>query len=159
MTFSWKLWLTNQDCILEDVSDEEEAPSKSKDKKANGPDSGRAPNLVFKLTSKIQYKTVLKGNFACCVIIFHLHYLIILNFSRYKFQHLFCSTQCCLSEGRKYGWQSWVVKQTEQICSAKGRSIKEWFWASHAAESFWWFSSELTLTFTFFFFLLFLFSK
>jgi dynamin GTPase len=45
------------------MSDEEEAPSKSsKNKKANGPDSGKAPSLVFKITSKVPYKTLLKGS-------------------------------------------------------------------------------------------------
>jgi dynamin GTPase len=44
------------------MSEEEEAPSKSsKNKKANGPDSGKAPSLVFKITSKVPYKTLLKG--------------------------------------------------------------------------------------------------
>lgn len=51
-----------QECNIEEVPDEEEPPSKSsKDKKANGPDSGKVASLVFKLTSKVQYKTVLKG--------------------------------------------------------------------------------------------------
>lgn len=50
-----------QECNIEEVSDEEEPPSKSsKDKKANGPDS-KGPSLVFKITSKVPYKTVLKG--------------------------------------------------------------------------------------------------
>lgn len=45
------------------MSDEGEAPTKSsKDKKSNGPDSGKASNLVFKITSKIPYKTVMKGS-------------------------------------------------------------------------------------------------
>lgn len=51
-----------QDCNVEEVSDEEDPPPKSsKDKKANGPDSGKAKSLVFKITSKVPYKTVLKG--------------------------------------------------------------------------------------------------
>ncbi|KAK1402420.1 Dynamin GTPase [Heracleum sosnowskyi] len=50
-----------EDCIIDDGSEEEEAPSKSsKDKKANGPDS-EMPNLVFKITNKVAYKTVLKA--------------------------------------------------------------------------------------------------
>ncbi|KAJ0026324.1 hypothetical protein Pint_07095 [Pistacia integerrima] len=54
--------ITLEECNIEEVPDEEEPPSKgSKDKKANGPDSGKAASLVFKLTSKVQYKTVLKG--------------------------------------------------------------------------------------------------
>ena len=49
-----------QECNVEETSDEEEAPSKgSKDKKSNGPDSGKG--LMFKITSKVAYKTVLKG--------------------------------------------------------------------------------------------------
>jgi dynamin GTPase len=50
-----------QECNIEEVPDEEEPPSKSsKDKKVNGPDT-KAPSLVFKMTSKVPYKTVLKG--------------------------------------------------------------------------------------------------
>ncbi|KAK4433600.1 Dynamin-2A [Sesamum alatum] len=54
-----------EECNLEDVSEAEEAPSKSsKDKKANGPDAGKAPSLVFKITSRVEYKTVLKSHSA-----------------------------------------------------------------------------------------------
>lgn len=50
----------SQECHIEEIADEEEAPPKnSKDKKSNGPDKG--PSLAFKLTSKVPYKTVLKG--------------------------------------------------------------------------------------------------
>jgi hypothetical protein len=50
-----------QECNVEEVPDEEGPPPKSsKDKKANGPDA-KAPSLVFKITSKVPYKTVLKG--------------------------------------------------------------------------------------------------
>ncbi|GAA0144020.1 membrane traffic protein [Lithospermum erythrorhizon] len=56
--------ITLEDCNLEEVSEEEEAPSKSlKDKKANGPDA-KGPNLVFKITSRVPYKTVLKAHSA-----------------------------------------------------------------------------------------------
>lgn len=52
-----------QECNVDEASDEEEASSKgSKDKKSNGPDSGKG--LVFKITSKVAYKTVLKGLFS-----------------------------------------------------------------------------------------------
>lgn len=51
---------TVQECSIEEVSDEEEpTPKSSKDKKANGPN--KEPSLVFKITSKVPYKTVLKG--------------------------------------------------------------------------------------------------
>lgn len=51
-----------QECNLEEVQDEDDPPKSSKDsKKANGPD--KSPSLVFKITSKIAYKTVLKGDF------------------------------------------------------------------------------------------------
>uniref|UniRef100_A0A1D1XT24 dynamin GTPase n=1 Tax=Anthurium amnicola TaxID=1678845 RepID=A0A1D1XT24_9ARAE len=58
--------ITLEECNIEEVSDEDEVPSKSsKDsKKANGPDSGKAPSLVFKITSKVPYKTVLKAHSA-----------------------------------------------------------------------------------------------
>jgi len=50
-----------QECNIEEVADEEDPPSKSsKDKKSNGPDSGKV-NLLFKITSRVPYKTVLKG--------------------------------------------------------------------------------------------------
>ncbi|XXG66081.1 hypothetical protein AAC387_Pa05g3630 [Persea americana] len=52
-----------EECNIEEVSDEDEPPVKSsKDKKANGPDSGKG--LVFKITSKVPYKTVLKAHSA-----------------------------------------------------------------------------------------------
>ncbi|XP_060167564.1 dynamin-2A [Lycium barbarum] len=54
--------ITLEECNLEEVSEEDEAPSKSlKDKKATGPDGGKGPSLVFKLTSRVQYKTILKA--------------------------------------------------------------------------------------------------
>ena len=54
---------TDQECNIEEISDDDEAPAKSsKDKKSNGPDSGKASNLIFKITSKVPYKTVMKGN-------------------------------------------------------------------------------------------------
>ncbi|PIN11421.1 Dynamin GTPase [Handroanthus impetiginosus] len=57
--------ITLEECNLEEVSEDEEPPSKSsKDKKANGPDGGKAPSLVFKITSKVPYKTVLKAHSA-----------------------------------------------------------------------------------------------
>lgn len=57
--------ITLEECNIEEISDEEEPPSKgSKDKKANGSDSGKAPSLVFKITSKVPYKTVLKAHSA-----------------------------------------------------------------------------------------------
>ncbi|GAB2253878.1 hypothetical protein Droror1_Dr00021687 [Drosera rotundifolia] len=54
-----------EECLIEEIPDDEEAPTKSsKDKKANGPDSGKAPSLVFKLSSKVPYKSVLKAHSA-----------------------------------------------------------------------------------------------
>ncbi|KAK4254482.1 hypothetical protein QN277_009860 [Acacia crassicarpa] len=54
--------ITLEECNIEEVSDDDEAPAKSsKDKKANGPDSGKASNLIFKITSKVPYKTVMKA--------------------------------------------------------------------------------------------------
>ncbi|KAA8536616.1 hypothetical protein F0562_029094 [Nyssa sinensis] len=55
--------ITLEECNIEETSDEDEPPSKSsKDKKANGPDSGKSPSLVFKITNRVQYKTVLKAH-------------------------------------------------------------------------------------------------
>ncbi|KAL4319457.1 hypothetical protein GQ457_18G010800 [Hibiscus cannabinus] len=52
-----------EECSIEEVQDEEEpAPKSSKNKKANGPD--KQPSLVFKITSKVPYKTVLKAHSA-----------------------------------------------------------------------------------------------
>ena len=54
-----------QECSVEEITEEEDPPSKgSKDKKSNGPDS-KKPSLVFKITSRIPYKTVLKGKVSC----------------------------------------------------------------------------------------------
>ncbi|XP_075479139.1 dynamin-2A-like isoform X2 [Primulina tabacum] len=55
--------ITLEECNLDEVSEEEESPSKSsKDKKANGPDTGKTPSLLFKITNRVQYKTVLKAH-------------------------------------------------------------------------------------------------
>ncbi|XXG74823.1 hypothetical protein AAC387_Pa07g3444 [Persea americana] len=51
-----------EECNLEEVEEEEPPAKSSKDKKANGPDSGKG--LVFKITSKVPYKTVLKAHSA-----------------------------------------------------------------------------------------------
>ncbi|XP_073035142.1 dynamin-2A-like isoform X2 [Primulina eburnea] len=57
--------ITLEECNLDEVSEEEESPSKSsKDKKANGPDTGKTPSLLFKITNRVQYKTVLKAHSA-----------------------------------------------------------------------------------------------
>ncbi|KAJ6696944.1 hypothetical protein OIU85_003318 [Salix viminalis] len=58
--------ITLEECNIEEVPDEEEPPSKSlKDKKVKGPDTkAPAPSLVFKITSKVPYKTVLKAHSA-----------------------------------------------------------------------------------------------
>ncbi|CAJ2649306.1 dynamin-2A-like isoform X1 [Trifolium pratense] len=54
--------ITLEECNIDEISDEDEAAAKSsKDKKSNGPDSGKASNLVFKITSKVPYKTVMKA--------------------------------------------------------------------------------------------------
>ncbi|CAK7344491.1 unnamed protein product [Dovyalis caffra] len=56
--------ITLEECNIEEVPDEEGPPPKSsKDKKANGPNT-KAPSLVFKITSKVPYKTVLKAHSA-----------------------------------------------------------------------------------------------
>nr|XP_011457906.1 PREDICTED: dynamin-2A-like isoform X2 [Fragaria vesca subsp. vesca] len=48
--------ITLEECNVEEIEEEEPAPSKSrKDKKANGPDI--SPSLAFKFTSKVPYKT------------------------------------------------------------------------------------------------------
>ncbi|CAK9134207.1 unnamed protein product [Ilex paraguariensis] len=57
--------ITLEECNIDEVSDEEEPPSKSsKDKKANGPDTAKTPTLIFKITSRVPYKTVLKAHSA-----------------------------------------------------------------------------------------------
>ncbi|XP_062073186.1 dynamin-2A-like [Humulus lupulus] len=57
--------ITLEECNVDEASEEEEQPpsKSSKDKKANGPDSGKG-SLVFKITSKVPYKTVLKAHSA-----------------------------------------------------------------------------------------------
>ncbi|KAF2293948.1 hypothetical protein GH714_005912 [Hevea brasiliensis] len=57
--------ITLEECNIEEVSDDEETSSKSsKDKKANGPSSEKGAGLVFKITSRVPYKTVLKAHSA-----------------------------------------------------------------------------------------------
>ncbi|KAK2993044.1 hypothetical protein RJ640_024918 [Escallonia rubra] len=57
--------ITLEECVVDEASDEEEPPSKSsKDKKSNGPDAAKTPSLVFKITSRVAYKTVLKAHSA-----------------------------------------------------------------------------------------------
>ncbi|CAM8992016.1 hypothetical protein QQ045_026341 [Rhodiola kirilowii] len=52
-----------EECTIEEASEEDAAPSKNKkDKKANGPDSGKGSGLAFKITNKVPYKTVLKAH-------------------------------------------------------------------------------------------------
>nr|AAF19398.1 dynamin homolog [Astragalus sinicus] len=55
-----------EECNIEEVPDEDDPPPKSsKDKKSNGPDSSKDKvNLVFKITSRVPYKTVLKAHSA-----------------------------------------------------------------------------------------------
>lgn len=48
-----------QECNLEEVEEEEPPKSLKDSKKANGPEKG--PSLVFKITNRVAYKTVLKG--------------------------------------------------------------------------------------------------
>ncbi|KAL9325460.1 hypothetical protein ACSQ67_006105 [Phaseolus vulgaris] len=56
------LVVPDQECIIDDISEDDEVSTKSsKDKKSNGPDSGKASNLVFKITNKVAYKTVMKA--------------------------------------------------------------------------------------------------
>ncbi|OAY58763.1 dynamin-2A [Manihot esculenta] len=55
--------ITLEECNIEEVPDEEPPSKSSKDKKANGPDS-KTPSLLFKITSKVPYKTVLKAHSA-----------------------------------------------------------------------------------------------
>ncbi|XP_014493850.1 dynamin-2B isoform X1 [Vigna radiata var. radiata] len=56
--------ITLEECNIEEVGDEDDPPSKSsKDKKSNGPDSGKV-NLVFKITNRVPYKSVLKAHSA-----------------------------------------------------------------------------------------------
>ncbi|XP_022724496.1 dynamin-2A-like [Durio zibethinus] len=57
--------ITLEECNIGEVADEEGGSSKSsKDRKANGPDAEKGPSLVFKITSRVPYKTVLKAHSA-----------------------------------------------------------------------------------------------
>ncbi|XP_062196872.1 dynamin-2A-like [Phragmites australis] len=52
-----------EDCNLEEILVDEDPPRSSKDsKKANVPDIGNDPSLMFKITHKIAYKNVLKAH-------------------------------------------------------------------------------------------------
>ncbi|XVF86155.1 hypothetical protein PTKIN_Ptkin18bG0017400 [Pterospermum kingtungense] len=57
--------ITLEECNIEEVADDEGGSSKSsKEKKANGRDSGKGPSLLFKITSRVPYKTVFKAHSA-----------------------------------------------------------------------------------------------
>ncbi|KAF6175355.1 hypothetical protein GIB67_000379 [Kingdonia uniflora] len=53
---------SGKECNVEEIPDEEPPSKGSKDKKGNASDSGKVPNLMFKITSKVPYKTVLKAH-------------------------------------------------------------------------------------------------
>ncbi|KAM0927593.1 hypothetical protein ACQ4PT_002778 [Festuca glaucescens] len=54
--------ITLEECNLEEVEEEEPSKSLKDSKKANGPEKG--PSLVFKITNRVAYKTVLKAHSA-----------------------------------------------------------------------------------------------
>ncbi|KAB8101955.1 hypothetical protein EE612_033083 [Oryza sativa] len=54
--------ITLEECNLEEVEEEEPPKSLKDSKKANGPEKG--PSLVFKITNRVAYKTVLKAHSA-----------------------------------------------------------------------------------------------
>ena len=99
---------TNQECNIDEISDDDEASTKSsKDKKSNGPDSGKASNLIFKITSKVPYKTVMKGNPSCSNLWFLPHLFQFQNASPDLnnastvtiLNHTFCSSKCSFVKG------------------------------------------------------------
>ena len=51
-----------QECNIEEIDEDEPSKSSKDSKKKGGDDSGKGSSLMFKITSKVQYKTVLKGN-------------------------------------------------------------------------------------------------
>ncbi|XP_010520731.1 PREDICTED: dynamin-2B-like isoform X2 [Tarenaya hassleriana] len=51
-----------EECNLEELSDDEGEKKSSKDKKEKGHDSSKGPGLVFKISSRVPYKTVLKSH-------------------------------------------------------------------------------------------------
>jgi len=51
-----------QECNIEEIDEDEPSKSSKDSKKKVGDDSGKGSGLMFKITSKVQYKTVLKGN-------------------------------------------------------------------------------------------------
>ncbi|XP_028804056.1 dynamin-2B-like [Neltuma alba] len=53
--------VTLEECNIEETSDDDAPAKGSKDKKADGADSGKSPSLIFKITSKVPYKTVMKS--------------------------------------------------------------------------------------------------
>ncbi|WOL19111.1 hypothetical protein Cni_G27908 [Canna indica] len=54
--------ITLEECNIEELEEDEPSKSSKDSKKANGPE--KSPSLVFKLTSKVAYKTVLKAHSA-----------------------------------------------------------------------------------------------
>lgn len=60
MSLTLRDGLIFQECNIEEVEEEEPPSKSSKDKKSKVEE--KAPSLSFKITSKVAYKTVLKGN-------------------------------------------------------------------------------------------------
>lgn len=52
----------------------EETKSSKDSKKSSGSESGKGPSLVFKITSKVPYKTVMKGASTAMLILICLFY-------------------------------------------------------------------------------------
>ncbi|CAL5019492.1 unnamed protein product [Urochloa decumbens] len=53
-----------EECNLEEIEEEEISKSSKDSKKANGQEKGQGPSLVFKITNRVAYKTVLKAHSA-----------------------------------------------------------------------------------------------
>ncbi|KAK4391296.1 Dynamin-2A [Sesamum angolense] len=116
--------ITLEECNLEEILEEEEAPTKSsKDKKANGPDAGKAPSLAFKLTSRVPYKTVLKCTInSCNPWLPKLIFKLIQQLTRSSLMS--CSSErCCLKAETMAEKTEWLNK-LRSVISSKGGQVK-----------------------------------
>lgn len=65
--------ITLEECILEDGPEESDAEdTKSKSKKSNGSAEDPTANLIFRVSHKVAYKTVLKGQLLLYPYVKHL---------------------------------------------------------------------------------------
>lgn len=90
--------ITLEECILEDGPEESDAEdTKSKSKKSNGSAEDPTANLVFRVSHKVAYKTVLKGQLFLYAYVKHL-----LSVESSSFLFFFCNVMGLVYSGAAF---------------------------------------------------------